>query len=350
MDVIDKFLEQHSYRFPKGYPDMNDIEDKALLYEILEELSVNIEGGFNPLSFGDLKKSNRLKTLNNKIKSGDPFLLTSDELVVLLYDNPEYEELFSNADIIGLSNIGKGKINNFPFFVDKNDRQYVINDLIKDKTFGGKGTGSGTKKEDIALNDIASKIKELGPINIIIGNKIYENIDNVVSVPKTPKADFTLNSGSTPLIFISYKDGSKPTDFQQYSGFKGLTEYDEVQKFIDDVKEKTGGEMQSNQRFSRKINNNEIKLKSIYGLFQSTDNFNENNCQILLQGMIILESIKDNTYKLDSNYTLVNPSLPDGDYDPYFVVTFRNNRNNLGLLNGRFGIYSKSYASKIVEI
>lgn len=351
MNVVTKFLEYYSYRFPKGYPDLSDPADKDLLRKILsEELDLDIEEGFNPLSFGDLKKYDRLQRLNNKIQSGEPFILTSEESVVLLYDNPEYEDLFANADITSLNNIGKGRINTFPFFIDKNGKQYAIKDLVKDKTFGGKGTGSGTRTEDIALTDINNKIQELGSINIVIGNKVYENVNNATTVPKTPKADFTLNSNDTPLIFISHKDGSKPTDFQQYSGLTGLTEYDEVQKFIDDVKAQTENEMQPKQSFFRKINSDEVKLKSVYGLLQSTDNFNENNCQILLQGPISLELIEDNAYKLTSNHTVINPSLPDGEYEPYFAVTFRNNRNNFGLVNGRFGIYPKAYIRNATEI
>ena len=35
MNVITRFLEHYSYRFPKGYPDVTNLEDKALLYKIL---------------------------------------------------------------------------------------------------------------------------------------------------------------------------------------------------------------------------------------------------------------------------------------------------------------------------
>jgi hypothetical protein len=42
MDIITKFLEQYSYRFPKGYPDMNSKNDQMLLSSILEEIGVNL--------------------------------------------------------------------------------------------------------------------------------------------------------------------------------------------------------------------------------------------------------------------------------------------------------------------
>ena len=33
MDVLDKFLKQYSYKFDKGYPDMNNPKDKEMLFE-----------------------------------------------------------------------------------------------------------------------------------------------------------------------------------------------------------------------------------------------------------------------------------------------------------------------------
>ena len=36
MDVFDKILKEHSWKFPKGYPDMNDPKDKEKLFSIVE--------------------------------------------------------------------------------------------------------------------------------------------------------------------------------------------------------------------------------------------------------------------------------------------------------------------------
>lgn len=35
MDVFDKILKEHSWKFPKGYPDMDDVEDRTLLENII---------------------------------------------------------------------------------------------------------------------------------------------------------------------------------------------------------------------------------------------------------------------------------------------------------------------------
>ena len=37
MDVFDKILKEHSWKFPKGYPDINDEADKALLFSLVQE-------------------------------------------------------------------------------------------------------------------------------------------------------------------------------------------------------------------------------------------------------------------------------------------------------------------------
>jgi hypothetical protein len=37
MDIIEKFLRQISYKFPKGYPDINDDQDKKMLFQLVNE-------------------------------------------------------------------------------------------------------------------------------------------------------------------------------------------------------------------------------------------------------------------------------------------------------------------------
>ena len=37
MDPITKYLNSIAYKFPKGYPDMNDSKDKAMLFELIEQ-------------------------------------------------------------------------------------------------------------------------------------------------------------------------------------------------------------------------------------------------------------------------------------------------------------------------
>ena len=45
MDVLDLFFKKYSYKFPKGYPDMNNEQDILLLKNILNELGVDLNEG-----------------------------------------------------------------------------------------------------------------------------------------------------------------------------------------------------------------------------------------------------------------------------------------------------------------
>ena len=42
MDVLDKFFIQYAYKFPKGYPDMNNDQDVLLMESILEKLDIRV--------------------------------------------------------------------------------------------------------------------------------------------------------------------------------------------------------------------------------------------------------------------------------------------------------------------
>jgi len=350
MDVLDKFFKKFSYKFPKGSPDINDEQDMLMLEGILKSL---LGEAFNPLKFFDLQKYGdpRLKVLDSKIQSGALFDMTSGEKLALTYIKPEYGELFKNADATAIKKLGGSKINSFLFFKDKNNNEYAIKDLLKNADFGGKGAGSGTRAEDIALLDISNQLKKIGPINVVLseGGKQYKGIDGATTFRGTPKADFSLDAGKEELIFISHKDGKGPKDFQQYGGLKGLTQYPEIQSFVKDVRELTGGQLQRGQSFRRKITNEEIKHKAVYGLnFGSKPGIN--NCQILLQGPLKLDRLEDGTYLLDATHKLITPNLPTEGYEPYLYVTFRSDRSNGGVKDARFGIYPEAYKRSAQEI
>jgi len=42
MDVLDKFFKKFSYKFPKGYPDINDAQDMLMLEGILKEMGIEL--------------------------------------------------------------------------------------------------------------------------------------------------------------------------------------------------------------------------------------------------------------------------------------------------------------------
>jgi hypothetical protein len=353
MDIVDKLIQEWSWRTNKGYPDIDSDTDLDILREVLgEDL---YEATFKQLSFGDLKKYGgpRLKVLYDKIQKQEAFLTGTDEEVVLDFAKEEYADLFANQDISGITALTNNRPNNFPFFVGKDGDSYTISSLVKAPEFGGKGQGSGTTKEDMALAGINDALTDLGAIDVRISpeGELYEGIVKASTVPGTPKADFTLDNTQGPVIFISHKDGSKPSDFQQYGGFTGLMDEPEIKSFIEAVGNATNGELEPKQSFMRKLEGDSIKLKAIYGLDQEQDSFSNNKCQVVYQGPVKFIKQNDSTYLITSNHTLINPELPTEGYEPILYVSYRKGRNSGGLRNCRFGIYpSAKAASTVTEI
>ena len=71
---------------------------------------------------------------------------------------------------------------------------------------------------------------------------------------------------------------------------------------VDAVKAKTGGELKSGESFRRKIKDDTIKLKEVYGLNQKVGDYGTNNCQVILQGPIELklEEFQKSTMKFQN--------------------------------------------------
>ncbi len=42
MDLIKKFLSENAYKFPKGYPDLSQEEDKQIMEKLLNNLGIDL--------------------------------------------------------------------------------------------------------------------------------------------------------------------------------------------------------------------------------------------------------------------------------------------------------------------
>lgn len=63
MDIIDKFLKEHSYLFQKGYIDINDPTDQKQLNDIFENL--NIPFKINEIKVGTLSKGDKFTIMES---------------------------------------------------------------------------------------------------------------------------------------------------------------------------------------------------------------------------------------------------------------------------------------------
>ena len=99
MEALDLFFKKYSYKFDKGYPDMNNEQDVLLLESILKELKIEVDLEETKLSpaelskdatFGGGKKVPRIEILIDKItnkeslelEDGGSFTVTDIEKVL----------------------------------------------------------------------------------------------------------------------------------------------------------------------------------------------------------------------------------------------------------------------------
>jgi hypothetical protein len=119
MNVITKFLDQYSYRFSKGYPDLTDPADKKLLRELLSEIGINEAEENKSSSFDTLLKSKT--SLREETKTKLSSALSDDEkqkivsnasndiikTISFLNSNPE---IIKNTFDIKEGDMGRGEV------------------------------------------------------------------------------------------------------------------------------------------------------------------------------------------------------------------------------------------------
>jgi hypothetical protein len=156
MDVIDKFLDKYSYRFPKGYPDLTDPADKKLMQELLSEIGINeapetnvFDSRFRP----ELKRIGLSDVVLDQIK--DVFDQKSSGEEGTKYLN-SFESSFRQKDISQIKDI----FNIFGDYFNIRDKGMGAGEIttllgVKDSRSGG------TADKDILVGDSTYDVKEL---------------------------------------------------------------------------------------------------------------------------------------------------------------------------------------------
>lgn len=290
------------------------------------------------LSASELRKYDwRPEIFIRKLQDNSPFEVKGGKKVILIPPKG-VEKTLRN---------GSSKDLNDLLFGDTNGNTFKLTDFVKNKDFGGRGEGSGTAKEDMALKSLREQIaaakKELGQVTIPIkiDNKTY-NVCDVVSTPGTPKSDFHLiDLDGKEIAWISHKDGKTEKDFQQWGGVSQTKEpklynHPEVQKFIKDIKTLYSEGLPNATTLARKITDEKLKMMSVYGN-EYGRTFSRQNTTLMLQGSIKLEK-KSNDYAITAYHTHVNGDKMIGGYDPVFMAIYKGDRSDFGIRGTRIVI------------
>lgn len=237
MDIFDKFFKKYSYKFDKGYPDMNNDQDVILLESILEKLGINIKEvkkPFESLSDEAQKVGNSLMDKLNLSKE-DLKSLTKNRIIILS-DTPR-SKIFKQ-----LSDLGYEKDLNIPGSSQGGFRTPEgIEIIVKPKSSQGNES-SGKINEVSFVSLINSSIELYGSPITIIFKSSDKNIEykNVASCKDSSqegakeflKADAQLFDSSGKLISnISLKkqnairwESSKTRSIEGINIFKSFIE------------------------------------------------------------------------------------------------------------------------------
>tara|TARA_Y100001972_G_C7593723_1_gene297617 strand:- start:34 stop:1023 length:990 start_codon:yes stop_codon:yes gene_type:complete len=121
----------------------------------------------------------------NKIREKTPFTLQDGEKeVVLSFNDPSYEDLFTNQKVDTLRDVGGRSINNFKFFVDSEGNEYSLNQIKKTKELGGTG-GSKAQTSERQERGLIDAINSVEGVKTLVGKNGFE-IPNIIKAEKQP--------------------------------------------------------------------------------------------------------------------------------------------------------------------
>jgi len=286
-----------------------------------------------PLSPSELRKYDwRAEVLIKKLQNKEPIELVNSKKVILnMPDNGEDKIRNGTPKDLSILRFSSG-----------DNTEYKLSDILKNNDFGGRGAGSGTAKEDVALQSLISQIDEAktkiakSTIPIKIGSKIYD-VYSAASTLGTPKSDFhLLDINGKEIVWISHKDGKTPRDFQQWGGLSQRKEplvykHLESQTFIQDIKTKEypNNDFPKATTLAREIKDPNLKNMSIYGN-EYGKALGRQNVTVLLQGNINLVQ-QGEIYILKSFHTHLNGELMSPEFEPVFLAIYKGDRSDFGI-------------------
>jgi hypothetical protein len=166
VDILEQFIRDVAYKFPKGYPDMNNVQDVLLLESLLEDLGVDIqlteEVPNRPKTVQAVKYI--VDTVGDKY---DLFTLKSKPNRLGLTGKKDsqffidlFKEVFGPETQITMFPPRKGKnpSGSFNMYQVDTDEFGQVNIIVSSSAPGG----AGKDNESVFINNVNSKIEQAG--------------------------------------------------------------------------------------------------------------------------------------------------------------------------------------------
>jgi len=325
-------------------------------------LEFKMKNPFNALKISDLRKDeNRVLTFLRKIKEKEPFATSGKEDVTIPASEYDKVKIFMNAD-------GKFPARGSSMSVKTSKGNMKIpGDFLKTGDFGGRGAGSGTNAETMAMNYFNKNLNKIlakegiPEITLNINGRTVKCAAMVKTEGKfqgsEPKSDMTIiDSKGNPTAFISHKAGSSAKHYQQYGGLsdKALPPQYRgnsfVAKFMKDVNKLRPDGLQSGDSFYRSISDKQLIRMMMYGPLYGKEPGISNVDEFHL-GNMNLKGSGEGPYTITSVHKGTNGEIPTGEFEAVIFIRFQARRGDARaagqvVKNARVGVFPKAKASK----
>ena len=194
MDIIEKFLRQISYKFPKGYPDINDDQDMLLLYEILNKKGIDLSEAKKPFNTLSSKAKDLAKKISDtfSIPLENFYAHSVNRILIVAPEGMRRSELFDKIEQEPSLNLTRVRSRLPGSSAGGFRSEDGIEIILKDSTTQRLGS-AGLENEQTFNDTINSAIKQVGsPIKVVIkgtNNKtlVYEGVTKSVDIGRDVK-------------------------------------------------------------------------------------------------------------------------------------------------------------------
>ena len=224
MDIIEQFLRNISYKFPKGYPDITDRQDMILLENLLKEIGINLEeaSAKKPYEYLNIEAKKVADKIRKELNLPKEEIKADTKTRIIIFTDRSRKDIFKALEELGYERDWDVKGSSAAGFRDTESGIEIIH-----KNISGAGDAGLQNEEDFvnAINNVAS---EDNPITVkIVPSKkgptlTYNNIIGVKATGKEGeklglKGDASLLSKGGGEFPISLK---KDKDFRWSSNMK----------------------------------------------------------------------------------------------------------------------------------
>lgn len=321
---------------------------------------------FNPLKITDLRKDeNRVLMFLKKIRENEPFATTAKGDVTI--PKSQYDDIQSFMQADG----GKYPARATKLVVSTSGGRLTIpGDFLKTGEFGGRGAGSGTNAETMAMNHFNENLNKILAREGVPQIKLRINGRTVMcaAMVKTegkyqgyePKSDMTIiDDKGRPTAYISHKAGRSAKDYQQYGGLSDkalppkFRNNKAVKSFMGSVLKQRPDGLKSGDSFYRVLTDQQLVRMMMYGpeygrkpSISNVDEFHLGNMELKGRG--------EGPYTIESTHKGTNGDIPTGDFQAVLFIRYQARRGDARaagevVKNARVGVFPIAKISRTTE-